>query len=660
MAPFPLPYELISFVVQHLDLADIRNLSFSCKRFQYLLYEANITKLLLETKAPYSTEAREARVTKNYPSALRRLLKRRHAIASVAPYLVAVVGLAHEWIYENGVLCYLTGLELRILHLHRSEKFELVVDMSRFLHDVFNDSCTRHKFDLQLLYYSHDIVSCLYTSPSGQPGCTATHWLLVFNPLEGRFISVRALESISDLFVRNNHRFLYYGITADDDDDRGHEHWEIHGFDIAAEEWLNHPLHILECIGNDIGYTVCFEILDDHFYGISNQTSLTEEEIEWESRYNCFRFPLARDGFRRREDPPSHGDQLWRREHNEGPIDDRWTSLFLLRDEATGHLQAVESRREWLYGRISGRRTYYTTPIRFDPDKRSKKHHPMDNTTPRYILAKVQQSAAAKSRARNPHAVHPGDDHSVVDAVLSKCPIRAYYPSSQTSIDVVDVSTSFDPADRRFRLRGNTRRLWTPDEIAQRKCSPAAEGAQDPDGLLRRIDNLYKSEYGLLWPPEQDPSAPNAALSDLHAILNPPGHLCGGAQGSWDERSMVYSTGATAEGLKALVFISWDPSIYLAGTAPYPGDMSFGRAGDWTDGRSTAGFAPPPAAKAAGGGKGKGIDTAENYPPLQYDATSRFTPENPVVGGDAARPASWRSIEPAQYLTISRAYHFAR
>lgn len=43
-----LPYELVSYVVQHLDLSDIRNLSFSCKTFQFLVREHNITKLLLE------------------------------------------------------------------------------------------------------------------------------------------------------------------------------------------------------------------------------------------------------------------------------------------------------------------------------------------------------------------------------------------------------------------------------------------------------------------------------------------------------------------------------------------------------------------------------------------------------------------------------------
>jgi hypothetical protein len=586
----------------------------------------------------------------------------------VSPYLVAVVAFANQWLYENGVLCYLRGLELRILDLHHSEKTEIVVDFQKLMCEILAESPPRTTFDLQLLHYSHGIVSCTYSIPDAIPSSVyprrhsdCTHRLLVFNPVEGQIITIRRLQSVSRLFIRNNDRFLYYGTTSEPDHD-GYEQWIICGFDIAAGRWLDHQLDIPEVIGTDIGSTVCFEIFDDYFYVLSNQRSLDVEELDWLSYYTCFRFPLARDGFRRVKEPPR--EQLWRRDHTEGPIDDRWTFLRLVRDEVTGHFKAVESRREWLNGRISGRRTYYTTPIRFnDAGKYAKEHHPMADTASCTAAAKIQQGGAARKRARDPHAVHPGDDNSVVAATLAKCAIRSYYPSSQTSIDVVDVSTTFDPADRKLRLRGNTRRLWTPAELAERNYLPAAERSQDQDAFLRQIDDLYRSEYGVLWPPEQDPSAPDPALANLHAILNPPGHL-GGLQGSWDERSMVYTTGTTVGGLRALVFVSWDPSIYLPGTAPYPGSSSLGRAGNWTDGNPMA-VSTPPAAKTAGEGKGKDIDTTERHPTLQPDATlcagGGFTsPETCLSGGRGASLVSWTTFEPAQYCKISQGYHFAR
>lgn len=43
-----LPYELVSYVVRDLDLADICSLSFSSKRFLFLVQEPNIAKKILE------------------------------------------------------------------------------------------------------------------------------------------------------------------------------------------------------------------------------------------------------------------------------------------------------------------------------------------------------------------------------------------------------------------------------------------------------------------------------------------------------------------------------------------------------------------------------------------------------------------------------------
>jgi hypothetical protein len=54
-------------VVQHLDLADVYNLSFSCKRFQYLLHEANITKLLLEVSSHARTKLSSIDANSAYP-----------------------------------------------------------------------------------------------------------------------------------------------------------------------------------------------------------------------------------------------------------------------------------------------------------------------------------------------------------------------------------------------------------------------------------------------------------------------------------------------------------------------------------------------------------------------------------------------------------------
>jgi len=575
-------------------------------------------------------------------------VKRRDAITTMSPYLIANVALAEEWLFDNGVLCYLRGRELRILDLHHSWEDEIVVDTRKLVLEALEDSHARHKYKLKLLYYSHNIVSCTYTMLRHDQ-VAYDHWLLVFNPLDGHLIVARQLESISKLFVRNNDRFLYYG-TASAPDRDGSGHWVITGFDLAARTFLDGQLENPTAIGTDVGSTVCFEIFDGHFYGLSNQRSLDVEEVDWLSFYTCFRFPLAPRGFRDVEEPP--GQPLWRRDHTEGPIDDRWTFLRMFKNETTGQIQVVESRKEWLSGRISGKRTYYTTPISFEESGKGKKRRSLGETDAHISAAKTQPGVAVRPRARDPHLVHPGDDSATLTITLSKCPVRSYNPACQAFIDLVDDSNSFDPAHQRLRIRGGTRRPRGPDELAARGGLPAAQGPEDQDAFLRRIDDLYKSESGLFWPPEQDPSVADPALAALYGILNPSGFLGSPCGSSWNERSMIYALGGTPGGLKSLVFVSWDPSIYLAGTAPYPGGLSLG------------GQPRPAANRSSRSGTGTGVDTPEKHPTLQPNATfcsgGDLAPKTPLGEGASTNPVPWRTLEPAAYREISRGYHFAR
>lgn len=567
----------------------------------------------------------------------------------MSPYLIANVAFADEWLFENGVLCYLRGRELRILDLHHSWKHEIVVDTRRLVFEALKDSHARHKYKLKLLYYSDNIVSCTYTMLRHDQAASK-HWLLVFNPLEGQLITARQLDSVSKLFVRNNDSFLYYG-TASAPDHEGSGHWVISGFDLKARKPLSGRLEHPTAIGTDVGSTVCFEIFDGHFYCLSNQRSLDVEEVDWLSFYTCFRFPLGSQSIRVVEEPT--GQPPWRRDHTEGPIDDRWTFLRMFKDEATGQIQAVESRKEWLSGRISGKRTYYTTPISFATESgKGAERRLLGETDAHISAAKTQPGAAVRPRARDPHLVHPGDDSATLGITLSKCPVRSYNPACQTFIDLVDDSNSFDPAHQRFRIRGGTRRPWGPGERAGRGGLPAAQGPDDQDTLLQRIDDLYKSESGLFWPPEQDPSVADPALAALHGILNPSGFLGSPCGGSWNERSMLYALGGTKGGLKSLTFVSFDPSIYLAGTAAYPGDLALG------------GQPKPAANRPPRVGNGTGVHIPERHPTLQPKTThclgGGVTPET-LLGGDRdANPPPWKTVEPAAYLEIKRGYHFAR
>ncbi|KAK3934400.1 F-box domain-containing protein [Diplogelasinospora grovesii] len=293
-----LPYKLVLYVVQHLNLEDVRNLSLTCRRFQYLVHEENIAMTILnltiaaQEKAPASLEAQTARTSKRYSPELRRLVKRREAVSSVSPYLAAIVAVAETWLFENGVLCYIHDRQLRILDLHHSASSEIVVNIRRLLNEAIVESQVSLTYKFQLLYYAHDIVSCLYTHLKPE----RASWLVVFNARENRILTAPRLASGHKIFVRNNDKFLYYGTHTDfgGDDFR---RWMIKGYDISENRWFEHKANIPEMAGFGIGSIICFEIIDGYFYGLSNQTTFEVTGIDLTSYYVCFRFPLSCGGF---------------------------------------------------------------------------------------------------------------------------------------------------------------------------------------------------------------------------------------------------------------------------------------------------------------------------------------------------------------------------
>ncbi|KAK3943433.1 hypothetical protein QBC46DRAFT_338686 [Diplogelasinospora grovesii] len=235
--------------------------------------------------------------------------------------------------------------------------------------------------------------------------------------------------------------------------------------------------------GSDIGSIICFEIIDGYFYGLSNQTSFE------------------------------------RRQNTEGVIDDRWTSVRMFKDETTGVLKVVESRKEWPAGHGSARRTYYTTEISFSGALRE---HEWDE-----------------------------DDGDEDDG-------------------------DEDDGDDQIRIRGSSRRPWSPDELQKRRRLSPAQRRDSESALEQVIHDIYKHEDVVLWPPEQDPARWDPALDELYTLLSPPSHR-GNVHGTWDDRCLVYATGGTTDRLKAIIFVSFDPTIRLMGARPYSGRLIRGR-----------------------------------------------------------------------------------
>lgn len=553
-------------------------------------------------------------------SAFRKVLKRREAVATADPYSVAVLGVGLTYLYCQGSLWYTIDDTIRLLEIRQSPTEELVVDIPKLLGKTGFASQPKVTGSFLLLHYHEGILSCLYRFSSPRQG----GWLIAIDVKKRTILLSQEIASTEKLFARHDAEYLYYGIhTANEYD--GRKRWVLHGYDLRTGKCLGHNNYLHDLIGADIGSTICFEIIDGFFYAVSNQTTYEVEEVDWTSFYHGRRFPLnnpSKEMLEKTEDR-----NMWRRQHLEGPLDDRWTSLAIAPDEATGDVMIIETRKEWLRGCSTGQRTVYKSNIVFPKrlEKENRSLQPSSSTSSAFSHASLDSSASSipstlpsldsasssttvqtndsspmalptvseKSRrlalaaltqdrlaltvtaADKPHFLHPQirlpkNVHSEPMStcqrsfVLSKTPAKYYNSSANSLMDLVnDLPPGDSIASQCLRIRVCSRRLKPP--------------VRDEDGIIRSagrdpatgevmhgLNEEYEDGPVTFWPP----SLPTKGYrpedaKELHDLMNPPAYI-GKVHGTFDDSSLVYVTGKESQP-KAIIFVSFDPSIKLHG-----------------------------------------------------------------------------------------------
>lgn len=469
------------------------------------------------------------------------MAKRRDALATASPYTVATIGFCDDYLYCKGILCYSLDNEVRILDLHHSSNEEVVVSILGLLTRAVPEIHANLKGTFKILYYSDHIISCLYQSS----GPDLPAWLIVFGlEDEAILIAPETLNSVEKLFVRHNKDFLYYGTYSDTNAD-GDQRWVIRGYDFENRKWFDEKIRLSEMAGSDIGVSVCFEIHEDYFYAVSSEAPFETEEIDPSSFYHGFRFPLnspCKDLLEKTQD-----EDMWRRQLQEGPLDERWMSMQLDVDEVSGKLKIVEARKEWYQGSSKSGRNYYTTDIIFPKDQDEFE----DDDESLHLLYNLE------APPRNPYDTHLGDDGtSGPPYTLSKTYVRAYQKSSNTYLDLVDDPLPTDwNSIQRLRLLAGSRKLGPPlVNESGLLCEPSGD-------LYTSIKQLYRDGEVSLWP--RTPAPGTDTELDLYTLLNPPKFL-GNVQGTWDERSLVYVTGDKGAP-QALIFVGFDAALRLKG-----------------------------------------------------------------------------------------------
>ncbi|KAK8139782.1 F-box protein [Apiospora sp. TS-2023a] len=557
-----LPYEMMANIAMSLSIEEVFDLSLCSRHFQYIITEDSFCKAIVLAKAPCSLEVQQAVKDGHYARALRRLVKRRRAIAEAHPYIVAMVGLADSYIYSSGKLCYVyednTQRWLRILDLHNPSGQEIVVDIPRLTAEAIPRSRNCHDYTFSVLHSAEGITSCLFSFALPDP----ENWLLILDTEKQELVGSILLESTIRLFVRNSGSYLYYGTHSEYGAD-GFQKWVLRFFDLSERHLSRRKFHLSNVVGYEIGSTVCFEIIDGYLYGLSNQTAFEVEEIDWTSYYYCFRFRL--------DEPEPDKTQImkkrdsWRRQHAEGPIDDRWGFLKLEKDEATGQVRIIESRKEWLSGQSGNRRSYYSTNVIFrDEGEGAADEEPennVENNLPDDPLTMLLESSSNPNYMLptqwSPRGVHAGDDGTIFG--LSKTHLRSYFYPCGTFLDLVDDPSPSALCEQRLRIRAGkkmaTKCLEVP-EVSTSSSNQNVTGKGTTEEVYNRV---------MMWPEELEFPCSDPTLERISRIMNPQNHQ-GGIDAVNDERSIVYATGGAGTSLKILVWLSFDPAAKLPDT----------------------------------------------------------------------------------------------
>ncbi|KAI9662072.1 MAG: hypothetical protein M1829_006211 [Trizodia sp. TS-e1964] len=589
-----LPFDLLFNIASTLSFVDTVNLGYTCRQLRCFFHEESVCRRLTEKFIPYAKEARLAQAGEiTYRDAAIGVSRRRNAFATARPASVCVLAYGAGFIYRQGVVCYITQDTLRTLNVHASAKHESVIHLPSVINQHITDCSHSHHDSLTLLNYSEDIVVCLYET--GKPESNA--WLFAINVLDGVFLASIKVDSTYKLFARNNAEYLFYG-THSEIGAHGHREWIIRGINLVNGEPIDNTVQLVNFVGSEIGSSISFEIFENYFYALSNQTSFNTEEVSWSSFYHCYRFPVA-DACEERVQLTDR--RMWRRNHVEGPINDSWTDLRLHVEEATGKLIVVESRREWQNAGSSSKRTFYTKelvfpavckPLRLDgvdssapdaefPTSEETNHEdPVDAYPDEQIALEIipyEKPEYVRLRKRLPRNYHEeADDHSAPNFILGKTKLRFYNPEANAHLDLVD-DPEYPPRGggyrlkQRLRLRIGSRKLCPPKhnklgfliqpepDEAEVEDSEAAIAGLSTEVFRALLHEEYKATGPIrMWPPD--------GADDLSEVLNP---LSGDVEGAADERSVIYMTGSDTKP-RAIVLINFDFAINLGGAERIP------------------------------------------------------------------------------------------
>ncbi|KAH6665909.1 hypothetical protein F5X68DRAFT_265725 [Plectosphaerella plurivora] len=490
-----IPCELIALVTEWLDLEDICSLGFTSRYFfGTLMFNESIAKRALEYHAPDALETREAQANKpgSYARNFRRCLKRNLAITNAEPFQVATIAMADNHVYSSGMLCYSTSRQhIRLRDLHRSSTHEIEIDSRMLLDQALAESVGKYVF--YPIHYAEGVLSCTYQHSIQSVLST---FLLFVDPhlqevLGSRRIHVEGGKPV----IRNTKECVFFIEREASRQTAPSFEWVIQTLDLQKKSWSQESIRLPSITGSVIDKTVCFDIIGDYFYAVcSDQGRYAPDTIDWTSSYRVVRCLLS-DMTQKEE------VEIWRRKHEEGPINDAWTSIKLEQDPRTGELSILEVRMEWLRGESPSVRTCYKTRVDFsdihDILSIPASPGPSPLSSGDIQLPQGIGILPAPQMQRSPESMHH-DGAEATRPVSSSSFVRSYQRMGNVFVDMRSVEEPdgsmkmyLQCISRRSPDKPNITKLWPP------KTSTGGQYASAINEILSP-SNFYKTPHAIM------------------------------------------------------------------------------------------------------------------------------------------------------------------